>query len=87
MEKILHPKFLAIFGFVVCMAALGFIQSQFGVSVTRATALLCAALSIPVYAGYRLTGNPWLRRVAIALLPTAIIMWLVNSDLAAYPIS
>lgn len=83
MGKILQPKFLIIVGLLGCMAALVAIQTQFALSVTRATALLCAGLSILVYAGYRLTGNPWLRRIAIALLPTAAIMWLINSDLAA----
>lgn len=87
MDKILTPKFLAIVAMLACMAAMGLIQSQFALSLTRATAVLCAVLSIFVYAGYRLSGNSWLRRIAIALLPTAIIMWLVNSDLALYPFS
>lgn len=86
MEKILQPKFLIIVGILACAAALGVIQSHFGVSVTRATALLCAGLSVFVYVGYYLTGNPWLRRIAIALLPTAVIMWLINSNLTAFSI-
>lgn len=81
MEKILQSKFLIVVGFLACMAGIGFIQSQYGFSVTRAIAVLCAVLSPCAYAGRYLTGNPWLRRIAIALVPTAVIMWLVNSDL------
>lgn len=86
MESVLKPPFLIAVGILACMAATGFIHSEYALSVTRATALLFGGLTIPAYAGYRLTGNPWLRRIAIALPVTAIIMWLINSDLAAYPL-
>lgn len=82
----MNPKLFIVVGILASMAAIAFIESQYAVSVTRATALLLVGLSVPIYLGYRLTSNPWLKRIAIALLPTAIIMWLVNSDLTAYPL-
>ncbi|NWD57129.1 hypothetical protein HX878_20575 [Pseudomonas veronii] len=86
MESVLKPKFLIAVGVLACVAAIGCIRSEYALSVFRSTALLMIGLSVPVYAGYRLTANPWFRRIAIALPVAAIIMWLINSDLAAYPL-
>jgi hypothetical protein len=82
MERLVQPKVLLILvAMLACMVGMSVMRDQFGISVTRATAVLCAFLSPCVYAAGCLTSNPWLKRIGIALIPTAVIMWLVNSDL------
>ncbi|MFC6478580.1 hypothetical protein ACFQDN_21685 [Pseudomonas asuensis] len=69
---------LILTGVMACLMATIAIQGAFNISVTRATALLFLCLSAWIGCAYYVTGNLWMRRIAITCVPTAVIMWLIN---------
>lgn len=73
---------LILAGFVACLITTISLQGVFGVSVTRATSLLCVIWAAWAGCNYLVTKSPWLRRIAIACLVTALIIWLMNSNMA-----
>lgn len=64
-----------------CLAVTMWIGDYFNLTATRATAVLAVGLSpMFMFVGY-LIGNRWCTRIGIATLPTAVLLWLINSNL------
>lgn len=82
MERALKPKFLLLLAVMVAMVVQYTIKDLLGISISRATAVLCVLLAVIVFGAYCITKNSWLRRFSIALFPAALILWVINSDFA-----